>query len=33
MFEAVGIDPGLRPEEIPIAAYVRLANALEYADE
>ena len=25
----VGIDPGLRPEAIPIADYVRLANALE----
>ena len=27
--EAVGIDPGLRPEAISIAAYVRLANTLE----
>ena len=27
--ESVGIDPGLRPEAIPIAAYVRLANTLE----
>jgi 16S rRNA (adenine1518-N6/adenine1519-N6)-dimethyltransferase len=27
--EAVGIDPGLRPEAIPIASYVRLANTLE----
>jgi 16S rRNA (adenine1518-N6/adenine1519-N6)-dimethyltransferase len=26
---AVGIDPGLRPEAIPIADYVRLANTLE----
>ena len=25
----VGIDPGLRPEAIPIADYVSLANALE----
>ena len=28
-FEAVGIDPGLRPEQIPIADYVRLGNHLE----
>jgi len=27
--ESVGIDPGLRPEAISIAAYVRLANTLE----
>lgn len=27
--EAVGIDPGLRPEAISIAQYVRLSNALE----
>ena len=27
--EAVGIDPGLRPEAVAIADYVRLANALE----
>jgi 16S rRNA (adenine1518-N6/adenine1519-N6)-dimethyltransferase len=27
--EAAGIDPGLRPEAIAIADYVRLANALE----
>jgi 16S rRNA (adenine1518-N6/adenine1519-N6)-dimethyltransferase len=27
--EAAGIDPRLRPEAIPIAAYVRLANTLE----
>ena len=27
--ESVGIDPGLRPEEIPIGSYVRLANTLE----
>jgi 16S rRNA (adenine1518-N6/adenine1519-N6)-dimethyltransferase len=27
--EAVGIDPGLRPEAISIAGYVRLANTLE----
>ena len=27
--EAAGIDPGLRPEQIPIAGYVRLANTLE----
>jgi 16S rRNA (adenine1518-N6/adenine1519-N6)-dimethyltransferase len=27
--EAAGIDPALRPEAIPIAAYVRLANTLE----
>jgi len=27
--EAAGIDPGLRPEAIAIAHYVRLANALE----
>ena len=27
--EAVGIDPGLRPEAISIADYVRLANTLE----
>jgi 16S rRNA (adenine1518-N6/adenine1519-N6)-dimethyltransferase len=27
--EFAGIDPGLRPEAIAIAAYVRLANALE----
>jgi 16S rRNA (adenine1518-N6/adenine1519-N6)-dimethyltransferase len=26
---SVGIDPGLRPEAIPIADYVRLANTLE----
>jgi 16S rRNA (adenine1518-N6/adenine1519-N6)-dimethyltransferase len=29
MLEAAGIDPGLRPEAIPIASYVRLANTLE----
>ena len=29
MLEFVGIDPGLRPEAIAIADYVRLANALE----
>jgi 16S rRNA (adenine1518-N6/adenine1519-N6)-dimethyltransferase len=29
MLEAVGIDPGLRPEAISIADYVRLANTLE----
>lgn len=29
VLESVGIDPGLRPEEIPIAGYVRLANTLE----
>ena len=28
-FEAVGIDPGLRPEQVPIEAYVRLGNYLE----
>jgi 16S rRNA (adenine1518-N6/adenine1519-N6)-dimethyltransferase len=28
-FEAVGIDPGLRPEQLPIADYVRLGNYLE----
>jgi 16S rRNA (adenine1518-N6/adenine1519-N6)-dimethyltransferase len=28
-FEFAGIDPGLRPEAISIADYVRLANALE----
>lgn len=27
--EAVGIDPGIRPERIPIASYVDLANTLE----
>jgi 16S rRNA (adenine1518-N6/adenine1519-N6)-dimethyltransferase len=27
--EAAGIDPGLRPEAVPIASYVRLANTLE----
>ena len=27
--EAAGIDPGLRPEDVPIAGYVRLANTLE----
>jgi 16S rRNA (adenine1518-N6/adenine1519-N6)-dimethyltransferase len=27
--ESVGIDPGLRPEAVPIASYVRLANTLE----
>ena len=27
--EAVGIDPRLRPEAVPIASYVRLANTLE----
>ncbi len=27
--EAVGIDPGLRPEAIAIADYVKLANTLE----
>mgnify|MGYP001824558222 CR=1 FL=1 len=27
-FDAVGIDPGLRPEQLPIAAYVRLGNHL-----
>ena len=29
MLRAAGIDPGLRPEDIPIAGYVRLANTLE----
>ncbi len=29
VLESVGIDPGLRPEAISIAAYVRLANTLE----
>ncbi|MDH3611821.1 MAG: 16S rRNA (adenine(1518)-N(6)/adenine(1519)-N(6))-dimethyltransferase RsmA [Gammaproteobacteria bacterium] len=29
MLESVGIDPGLRPEAISIADYVRLANTLE----
>ena len=29
ILESVGIDPGLRPEAVPIAAYVRLANTLE----
>jgi 16S rRNA (adenine1518-N6/adenine1519-N6)-dimethyltransferase len=29
LLEFVGIDPGLRPEAIPIADYVSLANALE----
>ena len=29
LLESVGIDPGLRPEAIPIADYVRLANKLE----
>lgn len=29
MLEAVGIDPGLRPEAIAIAEYVRLSNTLE----
>jgi 16S rRNA (adenine1518-N6/adenine1519-N6)-dimethyltransferase len=29
MLESVGIDPGLRPEAIAIADYVRLANTLE----
>ena len=29
MLESVGIDPALRPEAIPIADYVRLANTLE----
>ena len=28
-FDAVGIDPGLRPEQLPIADYVRLGNYLE----
>ena len=28
-FEAVGIDPGLRPEQVPVDAYVRLGNYLE----
>ncbi len=27
-FEAVGIDPGQRPEQIPIADYIRLSNHL-----
>ena len=27
--EAVGIDPGLRPEQVPIDAYVRLGNYLD----
>ena len=27
-FAAVGIDPGWRPEQIPVAAYVQLANRL-----
>ncbi len=29
VLESVGIDPGLRPEQIPIADYVQLANTLE----
>ena len=29
LLESVGIDPGLRPEAVPIADYVRLANTLE----
>ena len=29
LLESVGIDPGLRPEAISIAQYVRLANTLE----
>jgi 16S rRNA (adenine1518-N6/adenine1519-N6)-dimethyltransferase len=29
LLESVGIDPGLRPEAIAIADYVRLANTLE----
>jgi 16S rRNA (adenine1518-N6/adenine1519-N6)-dimethyltransferase len=29
MLESVGIDPGLRPEAIAIAEYVRLSNTLE----
>jgi len=29
MLESVGIDPGLRPEAISIAEYVRLSNTLE----
>ncbi len=28
-FDAVGIDPGLRAEQVPIADYVRLGNHLE----
>jgi 16S rRNA (adenine1518-N6/adenine1519-N6)-dimethyltransferase len=28
-FESVGIDPGLRPEQVPIGDYVRLGNYLE----
>ena len=28
-FTAVGIDPGLRPEQVPVADYVRLGNYLE----
>jgi len=28
-FDALGIDPGLRPEQLPIADYVRLGNYLE----
>ena len=28
-FEAVGIDPGLRPEQVPIRDYVRLGNHLQ----
>jgi 16S rRNA (adenine1518-N6/adenine1519-N6)-dimethyltransferase len=28
-FEAVGIDPGLRPEQVPVGDYVRLGNYLE----
>ena len=28
-FDALGIDPGLRPEQVPIADYVRLGNYLE----
>jgi 16S rRNA (adenine1518-N6/adenine1519-N6)-dimethyltransferase len=28
-FESVGIDPGLRPEQVPIGDYVRLGNHLE----
>jgi 16S rRNA (adenine1518-N6/adenine1519-N6)-dimethyltransferase len=28
-FEAAGIDPGLRPEQVPVDAYVRLGNYLE----
>ena len=29
-FAAVGIDPGLRPEQVSIADYVRLGNYLQH---